>query len=360
VNSNQAIALEQVFRAAWKTFKSRFQHILQDLQRHKLLIESQANALEIQAAQAARSSADEAFKQIFLARQNTQYSAAQDWLSAVNMRVDYEGYSAIRQDYPSTGKWLLTNDKIKTWLDPDNSTVSKIWLNGIPGAGKNTFYPSPQNTPLLFSLLPSCLQIIGKTILASLLIEEVQEISGASAVFFYCKHKDPQRSTFLAVARAILSQLLVGCRENDLLTPFLYEQSLDSGESTLHSMKLCNSLLKTAFAVLPEDELIYIIVDGIDECEPLERKEIISTFSSIITETSRPARVRGLFVSQGEKDIKTLLRTAASIRISESDIEDDIKYFSAHWASKISLKFKLPPDRMEQIARTVCHNADGA
>jgi hypothetical protein len=163
----------------------------------------------------------------------------------------------------------------------------------------------------------------------------------------------------VAVARAVLSQLLVGHRENDLLRPFLYEQSLDSGESSLGSLKLCNSLLKTAFETLPEGEKVYIIIDGIDECEPQERKEILSTFSSIITEHPRPGRIRGLFVSQDEKDIKTILRTAVSIRISESDIEDDIKCFSDHWASEISIKFKLPSDQMEQIARRVCHNADG-
>jgi hypothetical protein len=148
VISNTTTALEQLFRAAWKTFKSRFQHILQDLQRHKLLIESQANALEIQAAQTARSSADEAFKQMFLAQRNSQYGGTQDWLSAVNMKVDHEGYSATRQEYPSTGKWLLTNDKIKSWLDPDNSTVSRIWLNGIPGAGKDARSPSRPFTPI--------------------------------------------------------------------------------------------------------------------------------------------------------------------------------------------------------------------
>jgi len=113
-----------------------------------LLIESQANVLEIQAAQAARSNAEEAFKQMFLAQRNTQYNGTQDWLSAVNMNIDHEGYSAVRQEHPSAGKWMLTNDKIKSWLDPDSSTISRIWLNGIPGAGKNTLSPSPQFTPI--------------------------------------------------------------------------------------------------------------------------------------------------------------------------------------------------------------------
>ncbi|KAH8812890.1 hypothetical protein F5884DRAFT_318007 [Xylogone sp. PMI_703] len=325
--------LEQIFRAAWKTFKSRFQHILQDLLRHKLLIESQANALAIQEAQADRVTTWEAFKQIFVAQRNTQYLATQEWLSAVNMKVNQEGYAAIRHEYANTGKWVLTNNHVKSWLDPDNGTVSRIWLNGIPGAGK--------------------------TILASLLVEEAQHIPNSSVLFFYCKHKDPQRSTFVAVARAILAQLLVQHREDELLAPFLYEQSLDSGESSLNSLKLCNSLLKTAFDILPDDEKVYIVIDGIDECEPLERKEILSAFSSVITKINPPGKIKGLFISQDEKDIRTSLQTAASIQISESDIEDDIKCFTDHWASKISIKFNLPIDKVEHIARMVCRNADG-
>jgi hypothetical protein len=54
------------------------------------------------------------------------------------MKVDQERYAEIRRDYPETGKWLLRNESVNFWLAPDSSAVSRIWLNGIPGAGKNT------------------------------------------------------------------------------------------------------------------------------------------------------------------------------------------------------------------------------
>ncbi len=73
---------------------------------------------------------------------------------------------------------------------------------------------------------------VGKTILASLLIEEARKLPGVQVVFFYCKHGDSQRNTFLAVARSILLQLL---RHNGSLLSYLFEAACTSGENSLDS-----------------------------------------------------------------------------------------------------------------------------
>jgi hypothetical protein len=231
--------------------------------------------------------------------------------------------------------------------------VPAVWINGKPGAGKNTNWSRSLHVSTPTNLLNS-----GKTVLTSLIIEKAQENLLVSVLFFYCKHKDTERSRFVAIARAILAQLLVQNKDEDLL-PFLYDQSLDSGEIELLSSQLCNSLLKAALESLPQDAKIYLIIDGIDECEPQERRQILTTFSSLIANTDQPGRVRGLFVSQDESDIKGWLRAAVNIRITASDNEEDIKYFVDHWASKITNKFGLPLDMRDHVVKTVCHGADG-
>lgn len=109
---------------------------MQDLKRHKCLIESQANILQIQQSQAARAAADQDFQRVFLGQRREQYLATQNWLSAVNMKEIHEGFSNLRREYPSTGQWILKHESIKLWLDPDSSAVSPVWINGIPGAGE--------------------------------------------------------------------------------------------------------------------------------------------------------------------------------------------------------------------------------
>jgi hypothetical protein len=60
-----------------------------------------------------------------------------NWLAAVDSVLDQEISAAIRDEYPSTGKWILQDIKIKSWMDPNNSMVPIMWMNGIPGAGNN-------------------------------------------------------------------------------------------------------------------------------------------------------------------------------------------------------------------------------
>jgi hypothetical protein len=194
--------------------------------------------------------------------------------------------------------------------------------------------------------------------LTSLIIEEAQRQSLVSVLYFYCKHKDPQRNTFVAVARALLAQLLVQNRAHDLL-PFLHEEYLDSGEITLQSIQLCKTLLKTALESLPADAKIYIVIDGIDECDIQERRNILSTLTSIIEAGNHPGRLRGMFVSQDEPDIKSLLRTSFAMRITETDNEEDIREYARCWALKIRDRFKLPPDKVDHIMKTVCDRAEG-
>src|SRR5437763_7902 len=117
----------------------------------------------------------------------------------------------------------------------------------------------------------------GKTVLASVIVEESQRLCEKHPihiVFFYCKHKDPQRNTFTAVAKGMLVQLL---RQNDGLLSYLYEKALLSGETILESRVLAKELLETALKSL---EKVYIIIDGVDECDRDEKKIIISWFRS--------------------------------------------------------------------------------
>ena len=58
-----------------------------------------------------------------------------NWLSSTDVNLDQETYIAIREDDPDSGLWILHNEKIKAWANPDSALIPCLWLNGIPGAG---------------------------------------------------------------------------------------------------------------------------------------------------------------------------------------------------------------------------------
>ena len=196
------------------------------------------------------------------------------------------------------------------------------------------------------------LTCLGKTVLASSIIEACTKIPSVSTVYFYCKHLDDQRNTFIALARAVLVQL-VG--QNKDLTSYLYEKHLESGSISLASAQLSKDLLDTALRSLTK---IYVIIDGLDECQRNERKSILSFFTSII-ENTQPGSMRGMFVSQDEDDIRQLLQRASLVRLTEDHNRQDIQTFAAWWADRIQQKFDLSQEHGWYIVNVVCDGAEG-
>lgn len=152
-------AWKQIFKATWKDFDTKFRHILEGLSRHKALIESQATILQFEKQQKEHAKVETSFKAIQESilriqkyqREHLNYKkefeaierednkrqqlALLDWLSATDPILDHESAAAMRADYPSSGKWILQENKIKAWLGSQQSTIPLLWINGIPGAG---------------------------------------------------------------------------------------------------------------------------------------------------------------------------------------------------------------------------------
>ena len=193
----------------------------------------------------------------------------------------------------------------------------------------------------------------GKTILASRIIEECQKLGSASVLFFYCKHLDKRRNSFLPLARSILAQSLG--RDAGLL-PYFYDKSIASCQTSLNSSQLCKELLEVAIKSCSKT---YVIIDGVDECEVKERKRIISIFTSLVDNQTQPGNLRSLFVSQDENDIKRLLTTASVVRINSDDNKADIRRYAEKWAFKITQKFELAKEVQDFIIKSVTDRSDG-
>ena len=171
-------------------------------------------------------------------------------------------------------------------------------------------------------------------------------------MFFYCRHADAQRNTFVAIARGFLAQLL---RQNDDLLPYLFEKCCQSGEAVLESGILSRHLLECA---LQTCEQVYIVIDGLDECDRNEKRAILSFFLAI-SDKGLPSFFKCLFVSRDDGYIGKFLHKFPTIRISAADNREDIQNYVNIWARKIQNKFGLADTESEAIFSAVVSNANG-
>lgn len=130
-------AWRQLFRASWNDFRTRFQGILENLRRHRDLLENQASLVNFEAIQAARIAAENSTRAIEEALVKQQLISVRDWLCSAKVFNDQERYTEIRSHSANYGQWLLKCRQMISWMDPASSAIPLFWLHGIPGAGES-------------------------------------------------------------------------------------------------------------------------------------------------------------------------------------------------------------------------------
>jgi hypothetical protein len=194
--------------------------------------------------------------------------------------------------------------------------------------------------------------------MASLAVEEARKLPGTTVTFFYCKYGDESRNSFLAVARGVLSQVLSSQRPNDDLLLYVDERASCSGETVLSSVKLAKELLETVFLSYKKT---YIILDGLDECNREERKEISAWFRQLVDGLPRKEMdiIRCLFVSQDDGYARKDLSMLPSIKLTATSNKSDIETYAKVWHQRIGEKFG-PLNRKElNVANIVTARAQG-
>lgn len=124
----------------WSDFRSRFEHILSRLRRHRELIERQAalqNSQEIQRNVERYQQDRDTFVKFFEKQERAEsektFFGVLKWISGVQTSLDHEAFCSERVE--DTGRWILKHEKVENWKEAETPENSILWLNGIPGAG---------------------------------------------------------------------------------------------------------------------------------------------------------------------------------------------------------------------------------
>jgi hypothetical protein len=168
--------------------------------------------------------------------------------------------------------------------------------------------------------------LIPDTLLSAFLVEQAQRRSlktGTAVAYFYCDHAHPeslQASTMLA---SFFKQLLIHL---DLLKkpcpPEIQEelvQAFKAGQRTLRPDVLVG--LTTSFSE------VFIFIDGIDECDQSEIKEILKFVQRLSTSPSLRSSSKIFIASRKEVDVQRAIPSCTSVTAGGSGHSKDIRRY---------------------------------
>ncbi|KAF6812509.1 ankyrin repeat protein [Colletotrichum plurivorum] len=145
--------------------------------------------------------------------------------------------TSLRFRHPRTGLWLTRHPEFQHWLaTPD----SKLWLKGIPGAGK--------------------------TVLAASIIEAALEKNTETTptAFFFCDYKDTATQVVENILGTLAYQLAIQKEEAyRMLEQYYCELCPSTGLPRQASRRALNKLLGQMLALY---DYAYLFIDGVDEC----------------------------------------------------------------------------------------------
>jgi hypothetical protein len=201
------------------------------------------------------------------------------------------------------------------------------------------------------------LTLQGKTILTSLIIETCQQ-TPVSTAYFYCSEGDEKRNDSTAVFTGLLTQLIAQSRdfeECNSLIPYCYEKSSAEISPSPKSAEDLLTYFCNTFSSL------FLIVDGLDECEQDKRKYIITALAKIVTicDKQNPGKVRVLLVSRYLHDIKTSLVTATCLDLQKNDTLSDITNYARFREQSLRERFGLTIEQGNHIVEEVVTKAEG-
>ncbi|KAL8766045.1 MAG: hypothetical protein Q9209_007074 [Squamulea sp. 1 TL-2023] len=303
-SSVQLQTLESMKRKLhWPFSHSDVQTLLAEIERHKATLELALNvdsmsglvqSLSLQSA--LRDSVDEIKTELKQRHEadtrvviSTQRQKILDSFGKLDPSENQNMGLKLRQ--PGTGLWFIESQEFLDWSQEENA---KLWLYGIPGAGK--------------------------TILASTVIEETlcTCTRNHAVAYFFCDYKDPKTHKPASILASLIQQIA--------------KQDEQSFEKVQHFCDRHNPQYRDEFDYDPQElgdllcdmtstfDCTSIIVDGLDECgeKTADVTELLVSLNPGRNETT----IKTLFLSRNEVEIRECLEdyTQVAIAAKSSDL----------------------------------------
>ncbi|KAJ6587462.1 ankyrin repeat-containing domain protein [Mycena vulgaris] len=184
---------------------------------------------------------------------------------------------------PGTGKWFLKSDVYVRWR---TSAPSILWCHGKPG--------------------------VGKSILSSIVLRDLQETVGVSVLHYFCDFAAGKQQTSTLILQSLLCQMLLHGNDGHIS---LLKRARDRFGMTLSSKELSQVLIDMCKMQQPGP---YIVLDAMDELE--DRKLLLPLLGELV-QIGCPIFVTSRYIP----DITEVLATSEQVELEAN--RADLKLF---------------------------------
>ncbi|KAK8112255.1 uncharacterized protein PG998_008712 [Apiospora kogelbergensis] len=323
--------------AMWPFTTRRIEEFIKDLSRHKDTITFALSADSMEAMlQLLGQGKAHTEKIIDAIKDNTKITSrihedmerreVLDYYLQSNPQSNYD--MSLRLRHSGTGLWLTRLPEFQNWLSAPNS---KLWLKGIPGAGK--------------------------TVLAGVVIEEAlnRSTESTASVFFFCDYKNEDTHKPEIILRALIYQLAI--QKEEAYTKLEQHHRYHNSQGGLPKALSIDSLCSVLQQMIKLYDSVFLIVDGIDECGEYA-EDVLETLTAIPEATHN---VSMALLSRDEDNIREFLEgICVPIEIAAHK-EDVSEYVRAQLADRIRRrKLRLDdPGLKEEILERLVEGAKG-
>lgn len=249
-----------------------------------------------------------------------------NWLSTVEYRSHHR--SKVKTLLPGSGRWLLRKQEFREWMSRSSSSI--LWLHGIPGSGKS--------------------------MLVAHVIEYLQaRAQGDGGVaYFYCARtaNEPERADPTELLRCLLEQMACLDESEPIQLPVVTAYNSRKKEARGRKPeKLGMGECAEVVIELLRLNAVTIVVDGLDECDPTRRQDLLDMFQKIINDANNIVKI---FVSsRDDHDIVHRLSQVPNLYIGAVNNKEDIENFVTSRVSEAILKERILCGRVPQQLRNV-------
>ncbi|KAF7377540.1 ANK-REP-REGION domain-containing protein [Mycena sanguinolenta] len=246
-----------------------------------------------------------------------------DWLKPLPM--DARLHAILELRHPDTCQWLLENALFQEWKSTKGSL---LWLNGIAGSGK--------------------------TVISSVVIDHLLQICTSEEVVLYtfCEFRNQQSTNPGSILCTLFSGLLrsypgdISANFDDLIRE---ERKKQSPPQTV------TRLLKLMRKAIPAFKRIYLVLDGLDECD--SRSELLESLPALASDNDLHVFV----ASRQEEEIREAFcnATIISLGTQTDEVEGDIKLHISHELKNRRELARLPRELKDEIQATLESKASG-
>lgn len=221
-----------------------------------------------------------------------QLGAIASWLkiNESDQRAIFDSIYSEVAEYQGTGGWILKNPKVRSWFQRKPDTPV-LWLQGSAGTGKSVL----------------CTQLVN-----------LMKTSGMIVIHHFCTYLGASSTAYDQILKSLILQLV---RQDGDLVAHVYEAHVLQKKllSTVGLEQLFQTLISNMSNEPSQEGYAWVIIDGLDECEPDKQTRLIRLINQVTAKPSLPGSTvcKVLISSRSPSNALQSLRRKQTVSLTE-------------------------------------------